>query len=523
MARGTLSVVCRTAAAGPRPAALLATLRPLADEILVAVDDRSDPGARGDLEAVADRLLLYPFLEPQDRPLPWLLHEARSDWVLLVDDDEVPSLALLGALPALCADESVVHVSFPRRWLFPDPSTYLDDSPWVPDYALRLVRNDPRLVRFTDDFHRTLLADGPGRFAAAPLWHADAILRTREERLEKARRYERTRPGLRIGGRALNFAFYVPELRAEPPLASVPADERAHLERVLAAGPQPGPPRARVERAAREDVDRRWPVKDAASQDGSLEPLERPERLFADEARAVDALVRNTGRAAWPWGPDGAPAVRASSRWRDAAGRELPELEIHTPLPAPLPPGEEQLVPVHVRAPAAAGGYRLAVGLVHEHERRLDVEAEWAVEVVRQPRLAVVGGDDAIAEVAEVLARVPELQLLRLVRNPSSAPRGHPEAPDARAYLFDAPPRLGFRAGLLWRSLRLRFGPTPPRAHGFLDALRRSDVLVVAALDGPEQRRERRALAVLERTARSLGLGVVETRDPDEILRALGR
>src|SRR5438445_108015 len=81
-----------------------------------------------------------------------------------------------------------------RRWLFPDTSTYLDAAPWRPDYQLRLIRTDARLIRFSDEFHRPIAAAGPGRFVQQPIWHVDPLLRTFEQRLEKARRYERTRP-----------------------------------------------------------------------------------------------------------------------------------------------------------------------------------------------------------------------------------------------------------------------------------------------------------------------------------------
>ena len=40
---------------------------------------------------------------------------------------------------------------------------------------------------------------------------------------------------MRIGARSLNFAFYLPELRREPPLAPVPEEDRALIEAVLSA------------------------------------------------------------------------------------------------------------------------------------------------------------------------------------------------------------------------------------------------------------------------------------------------
>ena len=167
--RGTLSVFTRSAAAGPRAAAVLATLRGVADEIVVAIDSRADPAAHVDVAAVADRILVYPYADPVERATPWLFAQCRCDWALAIDDDEVPSLELLEALPELLADRSVAHCSFPIRWLFPDTATYLDEWPWRPHYAARLLRTDERLIRFSDEMHRSILTTGPGRFLPHPL------------------------------------------------------------------------------------------------------------------------------------------------------------------------------------------------------------------------------------------------------------------------------------------------------------------------------------------------------------------
>src|SRR5207244_4612445 len=102
-----------------RVAAMLSLFRVVADEIFVALDDRAEPDVEAALGAVGDRVIRYPYAEPVDRPLAWIHSECRGEWVLTVDDDEVPSRALLDALPELVAADDVTHYWLPRRWLYP--------------------------------------------------------------------------------------------------------------------------------------------------------------------------------------------------------------------------------------------------------------------------------------------------------------------------------------------------------------------------------------------------------------------
>ena len=521
--RGSLSVFCLTAGPGPRVAALLDSLRPAADEIIVALDERADREVQDDLATVADRIMVYPYAEPVDRPLPWLFDQCRGDWAFTVDDDEIPSLALLEALPELCSDEGVTHYWLPRRWLFPDASTYLDESPWRPDYQLRLVRRDPRFIRFSDEFHRPVLADGPGRFPQLPLWHVDPLLRSFEQRLEKARRYERLRPGMRIGGRALNFAFYVPELRPEPLLAPLPPPERAHVEAVLGAERPTGVARAEVSRVTRAEIDARWPATAPEVQDGRLELLERPRDLAAGEQRTLDVLVHNTGGAEWPWGREGVPAVRLESSWLTATGERVEGCELRTLLPAALPAGESDAVPVHVLAPERPGPYRIDLRLVQESAGSFG--GGTSCEVVVRPRrlIAILGDDAAVAEVARLIEAVPELEPVVVGgRVPGQA--GYAPAPGLRPYLMaDVPAaRPAFAATVVGRTARFgaaaaaaRLGRPPRLPRGgdaFLAAARDWELLVVAGLDGPPEVRELWRAAATVRAAAALGVRVAVRR-----------
>jgi hypothetical protein len=398
----TLSVVVMTAGPAARVAAILELLRPAADEILVALDDRADEATRRAVTTVADRVVVYPFAEPVDRPLPWLFHQCRGDWMLTIDDDEVPSAALLDVLPALLSDERVAHYSVARRWVYPDSATFLDDAPWHPDYQLRLFRTDSRLVRFSDALHRPIHAAGPGRFVPEPLWHLDTVLRTREQRERKAAHYEAMRPGLRAGGRSLNYGFYVPELRDEPRLTPLPPAERELVDAVLTATEPTDARTAAVSSVTSEELDAWWP-QSRRRQAGTIALADVPASFAAGEERSVDATVSNTGDDAWDWGTDAVVAVRCASYWEPDDHRSA----AWTPLPAPLAPGESMLVPVHVHAPATPGRHVLRLALVQEGVGWLADELCCRVEV--RPARSVAFLYASAADVAAAIAADPDV------------------------------------------------------------------------------------------------------------------
>ena len=69
---------------------------------------------------MADRVVRFEFRPPVDRPRAWLAAQCTGDWLLSIDGDEVPSTALVDALPGLTAAPDVQQCWLPRRWLFPD-------------------------------------------------------------------------------------------------------------------------------------------------------------------------------------------------------------------------------------------------------------------------------------------------------------------------------------------------------------------------------------------------------------------
>jgi hypothetical protein len=505
-AGASLSVVVMTAGPGPRVASTLELLRPIAQEIIVALDDRAVADVYDDVAAVADRVIAYPFLEPVDRPLPWLFRECRCDWMLTLDDDEIPGVELLDALPSLVRDERVVHYSLSRRWVYPDLTTYLDDTPWQPDYQLRLFRTDPRLIRFSDELHLPIIPRGPGRFVREPIWHLDPVLRSEEERRAKADRYEAMRPGLRAGGRALNYAFYVPEARPDAPVARIGEADRRLLASLVAATRRTDSPRTMLETVTRATIDAHWPTH-RAEQSGTLALVGSPPELFGEERRAIDVLVENTSSTMWQWGRVTMPTVRCAAWWDDAEREEA----VWTPLPAPVAPGEAIVVPVHVQAPAQPGTHRLTFDLVHEGVRWLGCDVACEVTVRPRRRVAFVGVD--AAAIREELARDPEIEPVVVGEK-----LGYPEAVGPSSYLFaDAPAgSLAFSAAYVARAARLllatRSGLGLPRpGRSFLDALRTCE-RVIAAPTTATTRRDRWTHSLTIACARLLRIPVTPRR-----------
>lgn len=413
----TLSVAARTRWPDDRVAAMLALFRPVADEILVAVDDRARPGLEATLGRIADRVIRYPYAEPVERPLAWIHAQCRGEWVLTVDDDEIPSRALLDSLPGLILGRDVTHYWLTRRWLYPTADRYLDARPWRPDYQLRLVLNDPRVISFPGEMHVPLAAMGPGRYLAASLYHADTLLSSTEAREAKALRYERLHPGKRIAGRPLNEAYYLPE-RVDAPTREVPAEDRALVAAVLAAEPPTGSPRAEVRSADREEIDRHWagrPFSDSAYE-ARLQLRDDVPPLRAGVEEKVDVLVENRGSEAWPWGG----AIRLASRW--SSGERVVEGP-HRSLPADLPAGASQIVPVPL-VPPEAGRWTLDIDLVHEHVRWFERPLRVEVEVLPQ-RVAAVLDPGSLDGLLAVLAGLdPEEEPVVVTDRPSELARG---------------------------------------------------------------------------------------------------
>ncbi|MET0145836.1 MAG: glycosyltransferase [Ilumatobacteraceae bacterium] len=380
LTRPTVTVCCLAGEPPSQVAAMLSLLRPVADEILVAVDSRIDPATLHPYRDVADRVVRYEFGFHPDRPRPWLHAQCRGEWILSIDADEVPSPALVAALPGLVEADDVVQYEFPRRWLSPASGTWLRELPWWPDFQVRLVRRGPWL-RHSGHLHDSIERVMPSRHVDAPIYHLALVTTGEEERRRRSGAYEAFTPGLRaFGGGLLNATMYLPEDTALDPPSPVPAVDRPWIETVLAARdaalptPDPaGPPLPAIAVAGRSEIDAfvQGPLADSDHR-ATITPFEDTGRMVPGETRPVYVRIRNDGSASWPFGLGRTGAIAVGHRWHDDDHDPTaapPDDARRSPLTAAVEPGGEIIVPVFVEAPARAGSYRLEIDLVHEHVR----------------------------------------------------------------------------------------------------------------------------------------------------------
>lgn len=380
--RPTLSVCCLTGEPGPRVVASLGMLRPVADEIVVAADSRVDENRLGEYAAVADRVHRIE-VDYSERHLAWLHAQCSGDWILRVDGDEVVAPELVERLPELIADRRVVQYLLPRRWLYPDAATWLAELPWWPDYQVRLVRNDG-LLRFQGDQHTSAVPLRPARYLDLPLYHLDLVLKSREERRDKAAVYATRHAPLEApGGGEISQRFYLPEDHAGATTRPVPAADASAIAVVLDAPPVETAfvPDDRVVSLAESIRYLPGRTVEESAYAAEVAAIEGPLRMQPGERRPVHVRFVNQGTETWPWDPDLGPPIRASYQIRNSRGTIVVGDGPRTMFPCAVAPGESSIVPLDTVAPVVPGSYRVEPDVVHEGARWFGCRTSLALEV----------------------------------------------------------------------------------------------------------------------------------------------
>lgn len=417
----SLSVCCVSNAPAARLAAALGPFRGLGAEIVVAADTRVSPAEIKRYAQIADRVFPVEYESPQERFFPWLVENCSGEWVLRMDSDETPSAALLDALPLLLDEPDVLQYWIPRRWLWPDATSWLDEFPWWPDHQPRLNRNDPATLWWPGILHSSAAPVTPARYIDAPMYHLDCLLAPEEARVAKALAYEAERPGLEIATGYPTNSLYLPERYARGAVVAVPAEDRALIQAAFDPAADLGEGSGVVESAvSRAKIDERWPggpERAPLTEDGYSARLEIAESDFAFRAnrkRPLFVRVKNEGIAEWSGGVSDRPRVKLGYRWLDPDDGSIVVEGERVRFSSRMTPGSDALHRIDVAAPRAPGRYVLEIDLLHEYVRwfgravRTEVDVAPAVTAVDprsdRDRIAIGGSPDSLRVTAAVFA-----------------------------------------------------------------------------------------------------------------------
>jgi hypothetical protein len=408
----SLSICCATAEPG-RAAVALGALRGAAEEIVVAVDVSGGEPDLTPLGGVADRVLEIELGSFVESALAWLHGQCVGEWVLRIDDDELPDGRLLEALPELTRAGDVTQYWLARRWLYPDGGSWLEENPWFPDFQGRLVRNDARLW-FPGLCHTSVTPARPARYLECGLYHFAHLLGDRGEREREVERLLAVDARLRESGSDRYLPdCYVPERRPGARRAEVDARDRAAVAGALRrlrgrGGDDPrglattgkgwgigegenrnGGRAPWARRVPMSEVHASWAAREIpdSAYRARIEPVDLYRSLVRDDCRPFRVRVHNDGEAHWPGGEDRRPLIRVAYRWLTPDGGLFEAEGVRTALPRPLAPGESGVVAMSVVAPATPGRYVLAPDLVHEHIRWFGCESEPVEMLVTGPQV----------------------------------------------------------------------------------------------------------------------------------------
>ena len=366
---------------------LIELVRPHVDEVVLAVHQDAAETIESCRELV-DKLLVHAPLDgaSQSALVAWMLHHCNADWILRLDDDELPSAELLEALPTVIADRRTASaVALKRRWVYPDAAHWIADSYWGIDYLTRLLRNLPSLWSFSGDHH------AEGRFLAdratvgLPFYHLDLVLSGPAERRLKRDEYERVRPGLSRETFPLNDQ-YLPELHEPLTLAAVPPEDRAPVASLLdpppltGSGSDAGAPPAVT--PLREIIRHNGIRQDSGPElpQGRVSFVNPRREIPAGTECAFDLEVVNSGTTPWPFRTP--IVIRAGTRWLTPDGKPTLVPEGRTHFSQTIWPGLPARVVLFITSPSAPGRYLLEADLVHEGVRWFGLHERTEVEVV---------------------------------------------------------------------------------------------------------------------------------------------
>jgi hypothetical protein len=168
--------------------------------VVVAVDRRSSDRTLTIVASKAKNHLLVESEHPRvESLLPSIVGQIDSDWILRLDDDELPTPALLSFVDQAVDGPAGFSWGFPRAHFRYQPNgSLLQYSRFLPlgplagsDVQWRLFPK--RQIRFDDSLHTPGIVAAEARQASSEafIFHFDWVVRTLADRLEKIERYVR--------------------------------------------------------------------------------------------------------------------------------------------------------------------------------------------------------------------------------------------------------------------------------------------------------------------------------------------
>ena len=423
---GTPTVSCCLTTLGPasRVQAQVELVRPHVQEVVLAVARNGDLGALDACAHLADRRLAFAPGSTSVALERWSQEQCSGDWILRLEDGQVPSAALLTSLPRLIADRYPTEFAVRRRTLFPTPDRYLACAPWHPRFSCRLKRNLPGLWNGSSDRPHAL---GERRLLDLSVYELGLITldRERERQDELGLEAAPAAPAAsdEVMSRGVTGTGW-PGILIDSRTSPVPLPDLELILRVLeGSAPRATDDRrqlAPVEGASREaidqfDIGRRFsdaayralvtfvePALNLFGEAAKHSPWMSLEELAARDPDWI--LVIPCGfdiartRAEMPAlatpGERGRPPIRLAYRWWNRETAELVH-EGRAFLTETVGPGQSTRVIFKTVTPRAPGAYELHVHLVHEHERWFEADTGIEVRITDVPAMAPARFDEA--------------------------------------------------------------------------------------------------------------------------------
>jgi len=321
----SLTILCGTDKPGRLVYNGLRHYKDIADEIILAADSKVGAEDLGWYAAAATKLLRFDFIGT-DRHWPWLMHHVNTDWVFLVDGDELPSQELLDGLPRLMEDRDCDVWSIPIRWCYPGAETYLNQEPWRSHIGPRLRRNVVNSKWLSGKIHQNSVSTWPHSIDFdLPIYHLDLPSASYETRKKKVERYDRGRGGhMTFEGEPHNVAFYLPEdnLRSEPLLAPIAPIDASRIAEALSfdqPAPDPVDPES-IPAAGEVEILKHHPERHMGKDNNAVEikMLDwRCDNWIAGNTHHTLAIeIRNTSDLYWPGGQTSrTPVIYGEFAW----------------------------------------------------------------------------------------------------------------------------------------------------------------------------------------------------------------